>query len=266
MSGGLLSMAAIPHQERWCSSNRRRVVHNSLLELAVTLRAPGRIRRRLRHESYGDDYLALLDHVAHAQNKSVWIEKTPNHVFYLDRIARLIPDARFIHLIRRGNDVVESCVNASISYPELIDKWTFCQGLPWFAAYWNSATDIHLSSLGLANHMIVFFEDLVQDLSKELNRVLAFIGCDAAGQDLTINLEHVANIAREPWKAAALTRRLIPPGGESVNLFGIKIREWLAKHLRSYDHIRNIVGARDGNVIEPVSKLCGNESRAVVEI
>lgn len=56
-----------------------------------------------------EGFLALfMGSMAGAQGKSRWVEKTPNHVLYLRRLASAFPDARFIHVIRDGRDVAVS--------------------------------------------------------------------------------------------------------------------------------------------------------------
>src|SRR5258708_24570321 len=139
---GQLSMVACP-----TGRTARRDLGASLQEVAKKICSTERVKGRLFFRSYGRDYIRLLDSAAAAQRKTVWIEKTPNHLFYLDKIEQLVPNAKFIHLIRKGEDVVASCVRASIGYAQLLDKWTFCQGIPWLTANSNTATDINLSPL-----------------------------------------------------------------------------------------------------------------------
>ena len=45
--------------------------------------------------------------------KPRWAEKTPGHVFKVELIREVFPDAQFIHIIRNGSDVVKSLINRS---------------------------------------------------------------------------------------------------------------------------------------------------------
>ena len=45
---------------------------------------------------------------AKAQGKKRWAEKTPNNVYCIEQILNLFPDAKFVHMIRDGRDVVLS--------------------------------------------------------------------------------------------------------------------------------------------------------------
>ena len=46
----------------------------------------------------------LMTAITEQQGMERWIEGTPVHVLYMDRIARAVPDAVFVHVIRDGRD------------------------------------------------------------------------------------------------------------------------------------------------------------------
>ncbi len=46
---------------------------------------------------------------AAAQGKTRWGEKTPQYLRMMGRIARTLPEARFVHIVRDGRDVALSC-------------------------------------------------------------------------------------------------------------------------------------------------------------
>jgi len=50
----------------------------------------------------------IMRHLATAQGKRIWCEKTPMHVHHLELLASAFPDARFIHIIRDGRDCAAS--------------------------------------------------------------------------------------------------------------------------------------------------------------
>jgi sulfotransferase family protein len=54
---------------------------------------------------------------AHARGKSRYGDKTPVYVMHLDALARLFPEAVFIHIIRDGRDVALSLVERSFALP-----------------------------------------------------------------------------------------------------------------------------------------------------
>jgi Sulfotransferase family len=50
----------------------------------------------------------IMRHLAQAEGKHVWCEKTPMHVHHLPLLANAYPNARFIHIIRDGRDCAAS--------------------------------------------------------------------------------------------------------------------------------------------------------------
>ena len=50
----------------------------------------------------------IMRHLAQAQGKQIWCEKTPMHVHHLGLLAQAFPDAKFIHIIRDGRDCAAS--------------------------------------------------------------------------------------------------------------------------------------------------------------
>jgi hypothetical protein len=50
----------------------------------------------------------LMSRLISASGKPRWAEKTPAHVFCIDLIHEIYPNAQFIHIVRNGRDVVRS--------------------------------------------------------------------------------------------------------------------------------------------------------------
>ena len=67
-------------------------------ELAAALRERG-------NETLADQYRFVFDWLAHRFGKSVWIERSGASLPFVPTMARLFPDARFVHLYRDGRDV-----------------------------------------------------------------------------------------------------------------------------------------------------------------
>ena len=64
-------------------------------------------------------FVGVLDGLAAEQNKSIWLEKTPEHIYFIDDIERFLPDAKFIHILRNGMDTIASLYEATCSLNEL---------------------------------------------------------------------------------------------------------------------------------------------------
>ena len=61
----------------------------------------------------------VLDTLTLSQGKEVWIEKTPGHLRFVDQIEKLVSGAKFVHMVRNGEDVVASLYDIGKRYPEL---------------------------------------------------------------------------------------------------------------------------------------------------
>jgi hypothetical protein len=64
----------------------------------------------------------LMAAITDEQGMDRWIEGTPAHVLYMDKIARAVPDALFVHVIRDGRDCALST-----------DRQGWAHPLPWDA-------------------------------------------------------------------------------------------------------------------------------------
>ncbi|MEZ4485092.1 MAG: sulfotransferase [Syntrophotaleaceae bacterium] len=53
-------------------------------------------------------FLAVLDALAIEKGKSIWVEKTPLHLHFIEEIEARIHDAKFIHIVRNGLDAISS--------------------------------------------------------------------------------------------------------------------------------------------------------------
>lgn len=62
---------------------------------------------------------------AHGEKCDYWGDKTPLNTFNAFKIGAVFPDARFIHVLRDGMDVVESYVRAGLvkSHEEAAERW-----------------------------------------------------------------------------------------------------------------------------------------------
>ncbi|GAA4685489.1 sulfotransferase [Phytohabitans rumicis] len=107
----------------------------------------------------------MLDHALRKSGKSVLVEKTPNHVFMWNRLARCWPDAQFIFLLRHPAAIVESWARAR---PEG-GREGAAASVGRYAAALNDARRV------LPGHT-VRYEDLVADPEKEGQALCDFLG------------------------------------------------------------------------------------------
>jgi hypothetical protein len=175
----------------------------------------------------------MLDGLAEQAGRSVWIEKTPHHLLYLSEIEQYMPDARFIHVIRPGMDVLASITDAELRY----DNKSFGGGLMQWVRRWNRATDIHRSRIGARNHHLVFLEDLSRNPADEWHRLCSFLGLSTSVElDQTCH-QNIADPKAEPWKRDALSGLPHQADSKVESLFGPQLREWLRERLTSYEEL-----------------------------
>jgi len=120
----------------------------------------------------------FFNHLAGAQGKERWGEKTPTNVLRLDYIFRHFPRSKFIHMIRDGRDVACSLrnfpkskmvdgkivpVNSNNPLDECIERWVHDveAGRRW---------------AGDQRYMEVKYEGLVLNAEETLKKVLGFLG------------------------------------------------------------------------------------------
>ncbi len=139
--------------------------------------------------------IAILDAAAIERDKVVWIEKTPNHLFFIPLIKQVIPDALFIHVTRRPENVLPSQYTASRQWGRP-KSYLEC-ALHWVLAIYTS--DRYLAEPG---HYCISYERLASNAEPQLKNLFKWL--DMPWED-TI-LEEYKSTARqvitpeESWK------------------------------------------------------------------
>jgi hypothetical protein len=181
-----------------------------------------------------DRFVALLDRTARLRDWQAGVEKTPNHVLYVDEIARHVADARIVHVLRNGEDVVASAFDADLFQP----TQAFHGGVRHWVRRWNRAMDLQLAHLGAAGHHVLCLEDLVEDFDNQWAGLCAFLDFDPALPLAAAPQSAVADTSAEPWKCNAATGIVAPTAPKSENLFGPHTLAWMRANLLPYREIR----------------------------
>lgn len=169
-----------------------------------------------RHESrkwrsFGSEsrvFLEMLDDRAREAGMRGWVEKTPDHVHYLDHIFRLAPSARVIHVLREARDVVASIRDAARRY----DK-------PWGATFpnieravdrWNkSVADSARWCADEERNLFLRYEDFAVDAESVYDRIGRFLGVAPVSEEVGATPTRIA-AEGERWKSAALSGPIAP--------------------------------------------------------
>ncbi len=116
---------------------------------------------------------------ASARGKHRYGDKTPNYVLDLPLIARLFPEARFVHVVRDGRDVALSVTEIEQWGPSKIEG---------AAHYWVRHVEAGRragTALGADRYLEVRYDDLVADPELTLHEVCAFVDLPFARSMLT---------------------------------------------------------------------------------
>jgi len=218
-------------------------LHRQLTGSAPSPWTPMRMRALSRR------FIALLDRSAAAVGRSMWLEKTPNHLLYIPEIEAVAPDACFVHVVRRGADVLASLADVYLRFE---NDAVFGGGTVHWARRWNRALQIHEQHMNRKNHHLVFLEDLIKQPEAEWARLCGFLGLQADAVLDNACQQPIANLNDEPWKVSAIHGQLRHADPKVDGLFGPKMQRWLQAHLASYDDLRaRCVAARS----QPASHL-----------
>lgn len=132
----------------------------------------------------------------HGIDKVRWGDKTPFNVFSLKKIISVFPNAYFIHIIRNPFDSVHSYVKAGIyeDFESAALRWVRSVALS--------------KEFGLKNNQYIelFYEDLVTQTEREINRLCDFLKIPFEPSMLKVNnqtlgdvemREHHSNVKKE---------------------------------------------------------------------
>jgi len=184
----------------------------------ISRRAKPQLAKFLRESSYQEHvpsplclfphqltshFISALDDIAKRQNKTIWIEKTPTHLYELDYIAQRVPTAKFIHIIRAGSDTIASLYDVRQKYPK---QWkNEPASVELSTSRWLRDVSISLDCAALPNHTLVSYEALVKDPRQVLQQLCKFVGTDFTVDMLSSRAATAQQVSleREPWKAGA---------------------------------------------------------------
>lgn len=119
-------------------------------------------------------FVGVLDRLAIEEGNQSWLEKTPEHIYFIRDILNYLPNAKFIHLVRNPLDVVASMRKATSDPLNNIlwgGEWT----LEFCVERWKSAALISYCLRDSPQHLVVRYEDLLADKIRFLSQCCFFI-------------------------------------------------------------------------------------------
>jgi hypothetical protein len=142
---------------------------------------------------------------AEKQGKVRWGDKTPGYVRSMRLIQKVLPEARFVHIIRDGRDVALSLVPRSwgpSTFEEAAENWR------------RRIEAARRQQPHLDHYLEVHYEDLITDSEAVLRRVAAFVELDFDPAMLRYHeragerLAEKARDLRKPWGTISAASRI----------------------------------------------------------
>jgi hypothetical protein len=125
--------------------------------------------RELRRLNAADSIRAFFRLYAEKEGKPRWGDKTPGYVKRMPLLASVLPEVRFVHIIRDGRDVAASVVSRSIgpdTVPEAAELWS------------KTIRGAREAAARVPHYLELRFEDLITDTETVLRRICEFIELD----------------------------------------------------------------------------------------
>jgi hypothetical protein len=186
---------------------------------------------------YVKAFVNILDYIAGQNGKDLWVEKTPDHLLFIDTIEQYVSNVKFIHLIREGKDVVASLYDVSHKYPKAWrGPWTIDRCID----KWNSCIEHSRRHIYKPNHFFLKFENLLKDCEFALYSTCQFLevpfypnmqrGHRKAASALIL--------ADEPWKNKVKRDLQKFPGSKFEKLFDKDTKYYIESRLKSFNDVR----------------------------
>jgi Sulfotransferase family len=141
-----------------------------------------------RDDSLGEVLRAFFELYAERQGKPRWGNKTPYYAMRMTLLEEILPEARFVHIVRDGRDVALSTVPV----------WFGASDLAGVAKEWSDMLVLARSQVeDLSFYTEIHYEDLVRDPASTLKRVCEFLELEWEPVMLDYHRHSAARLASE---------------------------------------------------------------------
>ena len=164
-------------------------------------------------------FSAILDELAAENGNNIWLEKTPQHLFYINDIQYHLPDASFIHIQRNPLDTIASLYLATRMPPLQNHSWGEFWSLEKCVTMWKQSNRATKACVDNLRHLIVGYEQLTENPPEILTKCCEVIGveyCPAMLEDY--NTEALRLSLGMPWHNG-IDRGIMPAKSNYQNVF-----------------------------------------------
>lgn len=174
--------------------------------------------------------IAILDEISRYHGYNIWVEKTPNHLLYIDKIKKAAPSSFFIHVLRNGLDNVASLYEASRKYNNVFNNDTIDSCI----FRYKKEFTISKQYKNNKNHYHLVYDDLVDEPTEQIKDLFRFLKIpltDNVLQDFNKNTAQFI-LPSEEWKEKNKTK--IVKSHKAFKVFTEKERAYIQKELNNY--------------------------------
>jgi len=115
-----------------------------------------------------DQFVKTLDDMASKAGETGWLEKTPKHFRHTRLILRFIPNAKVIHVVRQGPDVVASIYDRANLFPKQFGRQ---KNIDYAIKLWNRSVWAALRDVKRGKALVVMYEDFANHPTEILNGI-----------------------------------------------------------------------------------------------
>lgn len=167
-------------------------------------------------------------------NKEIFVEKTPKHIYEIDRIFNFIPNAKILFIVRNPEDTVASLVTRGVNFSYAVKKYIYANN-----------TGLHYANMN--NVYLCRFEELVKNSKTEIYRICSFLSLEfeesmLSGTDSVFHIWSQTNQANKNKRSNEVTQKITDTTGSS-------------SHVLSKEQIK-FIEAKTSHITEMVNSIC----------
>lgn len=131
-----------------------------------------------------------------AYNKGNWfLEKTPDHLLYIESIKKVAPDAKFIVLTRKPHDVIESMLSAGSGWGRNWAPSNLPRAIRLFRQYERAIKELHAGkTLNSSDYISISYEQLKGNTCEVVEEILDFIDTEKSTNTINSIVDNPAEI------------------------------------------------------------------------
>lgn len=178
-------------------------------------------------------FFTILDAVTVDRSCAIWVEKTPEHLHYIDAIRSGIPRCKFIHVVRDAPDVVASLYRVAREYPQ---AWGGGRTIDACVDRWIQDFEITRRHQGEHDHIVVCYRHIVRDPVATIRTICRFLGAtfrEEALGDYASQGSHLITGA-EVWKRGVTQDIALVSRAKFHDLFDAAQRAYILDRLEPY--------------------------------